>query len=345
MEQWITEGRVSVNGDTATIGDRVSDEDLIRVDGKPVGKVRHIAHRYLLYNKPEGEVCSRDDPEHKRTVFDRLPGLKGQRWVAVGRLDINSTGLLLFTTDGELANRLMHPAQAVEREYAVRVKGEVTAEILARMREGVLIDGVRCAFSDIQKSPTESDGSNHWYYVVLMQGRNREVRRIWESQGLTVSRLKRVRYGNVFMPSVARVGRHRELQREAVRGLYELAGMPPPTRHDHSDSGVSGRSARGVSAANLRGSKRAPATRKTGQRPPSREPTTLADTSKPPRVVRGAAGDKSGSVDAASQGRSARSKTVGESSERASKGTKVRRTSSPARSGPARGARKPRTRL
>ncbi len=219
-ERWIAAGRVSVNGKVATLGDRVELDDQLVVDGKPVGR-RPPAHRHILYNKPSGQVCSRDDPDHKDTVFDHLPLLKGQRWVSVGRLDINTTGLLIFTTDGALANGLMHPSRQVEREYACRVLGDVTEDKVRRMLTGVELDGVSCRFTDLQAG--RGEGANRWYYVVLMQGRNREVRRLWESQGLRVSRLKRVRYGNVFIPSVARVGRWKDLSREEVKGLYELA--------------------------------------------------------------------------------------------------------------------------
>ncbi len=223
IERWIAGGRVSVNGRTAILGDRVEPEDQLAVDGRPVGRQR-TAHRHILFNKPAGQVCSRDDPDHHDTVFDHLPPLKGQRWVSVGRLDIATTGLLLFTTDGELANRLMHPSRQIEREYACRVLGDVNDDVVRRLLTGVDLDGVRCRFTDLQ--PGRGDGANRWYYVVLMQGRNREVRRLWESQGLKVSRLKRVRYGNVFIPSAAKAGRWKDLTKDEVSGLYELANQP-----------------------------------------------------------------------------------------------------------------------
>lgn len=222
IERWIAAGRVTVNGRPAVLGDRVEAADQLAVDGKPVGR-RSASHRHILYNKPAGQVCSRDDPDHGDSVFDHLPPLRGQRWVSVGRLDINTTGLLLFTTDGALANGLMHPSRQVEREYACRVLGDVTDEKIRHMLTGVELDGVTCRFTDLQAG--RGEGANQWYYVVLMQGRNREVRRLWESQGLRISRLKRVRYGNVFIPSAARVGRWKDLTREDVRGLYEMAGM------------------------------------------------------------------------------------------------------------------------
>ncbi len=227
LERWISAGRVRVNGQIARLGDRVTDEDRIQVDGRPVS-VKAVQHRHLLYNKPEGEICSRDDPEGRPTVFDKLPRLKNQRWVSVGRLDYNTTGLLLFTTDGALANKLMHPSSGIEREYAVRVLGNVTPDALDRMREGVLLEDGIYRFSDIQQSRNqddEHDKANQWYYVVLLEGKNREVRRLWESQGYTVSRLKRVRYGTFFIPSAVRAGRHVELKGKDVRALYELAGL------------------------------------------------------------------------------------------------------------------------
>jgi 23S rRNA pseudouridine2605 synthase len=225
MEHWIKAGRVKVNGKIATLGDRVNSEDKITVDGKKLSAntAKSVIHTVLLYNKPIGEICSRNDPEGRPSVFDNLPKLQHARWVAVGRLDINTSGLLLFTTDGELANKLMHPSMQIEREYAVRVIGEVTPEIIQNMHKGVLLEDGMARFSDIQFFSGE--GANQWYHVVIMEGRNREVRRLWESQGLKVSRLKRVRYGNVFIPSVIKVGQFRELPSSEVKDLYSLAGL------------------------------------------------------------------------------------------------------------------------
>lgn len=229
LEKWISDGRVTVNGRPARLGDRVSEEDRITVDGKKVqlSSRKQLAPRVLLYNKPEGEVCSRKDTEGRPTVYDRLPDVHHARWVAVGRLDINTAGLLLFTTDGELANRLMHPSANIDREYAVRVKGEVTDEMLEAMRKGVELDGHVCRFTDIQYFGGE--GVNHWYHVVIMEGRNREVRRIWESFGVQVSRLKRVRYGPAFIPSQVRKGQFYEYTPKEVAGLYELVGLKVPS--------------------------------------------------------------------------------------------------------------------
>jgi len=225
MESWIQAGRVKVNGKIASLGGRVSSNDKITVDGKKLSAntAKAVTQTVLIYNKPMGEICSRKDPEGRPSVFDKLPRLQHARWVVVGRLDINTSGLLLFTTDGELANKLMHPSMQIEREYAVRVIGEVTKEMIQSMHKGVLLEDGLAKFSDIQFFSGE--GANQWYHVVIMEGRNREVRRLWESQGVKVSRLKRVRYGNVFIPSVVKVGQFRELPVSEVKDLYKLAGL------------------------------------------------------------------------------------------------------------------------
>jgi 23S rRNA pseudouridine2605 synthase len=225
MERWIEGGRVAVNGRRATLGDRVESRDRISVDGKPLDTKPGVETRCILYHKPTGEVCSRNDPEGRRTVFDRLPRLKSGRWISIGRLDFNTSGLLLFTTDGELANALMHPSANIEREYLVRVMGEVQEDMLQRMLEGVMLDDGMARFTDIQEG--EGDGINRWFYVVIMEGRNREVRRLWESQGLTVSRLKRVRFGEVFIPSRVKQGQWVELEPRDTKALYRMAGMDP----------------------------------------------------------------------------------------------------------------------
>lgn len=225
MESWIKAGRIKVNGIIASLGDRVDSKDKITVDGKKLSAntAKAITQTVLIYNKPIGEICSRKDPEGRPSVFDKLPRLQHARWVAVGRLDINTSGLLLFTTDGELANKLMHPSTQLEREYAVRVNGKVSQEMIQSMHKGVLLEDGIAKFSDIQFFSGE--GVNQWYHVVITEGRNREVRRLWESQGVQVSRLKRVRYGNVFIPSVIKVGQFRELPASEVKDLYKLAGL------------------------------------------------------------------------------------------------------------------------
>ena len=219
IESWIEQGRIKVNGKVALLGERVIDTDKVIVDGKKLAPQRSIRldKRVLLYNKPEDEICTRKDPEGRPTVFDKLPPLKHGRWVSIGRLDINTSGLLLFTTDGELANKLSHPSSMVEREYAVRVMGEVSPEMVQSMYDGVIIDDHLCRFTDIQYYAGE--GINQWYHVVLMEGRTREVRKIWESQGLKVSRLKRVRFGPIFIPSTVRKGQFEELSKNEIDKL------------------------------------------------------------------------------------------------------------------------------
>ena len=224
MERWIEEGRVSVDGSVATLGDRIRSGQSLRLDGKPLEVEAAAQVRVLLYHKPVREVCSRDDPEGRKTVFERLPKLKSGRWISVGRLDFNTSGVLLFTTDGALANALMHPSNQIEREYLVRVMGRVDDPMLERLKDGVELDDGPARFSDIQEGG--GDGINRFFYVVLMEGRNREVRRLWESQGTTVSRLKRVRYGEVFLPSKLKKGQWLELPQRDVDVIYEMAGLP-----------------------------------------------------------------------------------------------------------------------
>jgi 23S rRNA pseudouridine2605 synthase len=224
MEDLILEGRVSVNGHIAKLGDRVSENDQLRVDGRPVkfDSAEESRRRMILYYKPEGEVCTRTDPQGRPTVFDNLPRLKNERWVAIGRLDINSQGLLLFTTDGDFANSLMHPSSGVEREYAVRVHGEVTDQMLENLTTGVqLLDGV-ARFDEIVDAGGE--GTNHWYHVILREGRKREVRRMWETQGVQVSRLIRVRYGSIHLPRSLKAGRWIEVEKEAIDELANAVG-------------------------------------------------------------------------------------------------------------------------
>ena len=224
MERWIEAGRVTVDGSVATLGDRVHAGQALRLDGKPLEVDAAEQVRVLLYHKPVREVCSRDDPEGRKTVFERLPKLKSGRWISVGRLDFNTSGVLLFTTDGALANALMHPSSAIEREYLVRVMGRVDEPMLERLKDGVELDDGPARFSDIQEGG--GDGINRFFYVVLMDGRNREVRRLWESQGTAVSRLKRVRYGEVFLPSKLKKGQWLELPQRDVDVIYQMAGLP-----------------------------------------------------------------------------------------------------------------------
>ena len=224
LERWIAAGRVKVNGQIAKVGDRVSDSDRVTVDGKRLApqQKRRDTRRVILYNKPEDEISTRKDPEGRQTVFDKLPPLKHGRWVSIGRLDINTSGLLLFTTDGDLANRLAHPRSQIEREYAVRVMGEVSPEMVQAMHSGVVIDDHLCRFTDVRHYGGK--GINQWYHVVLMEGRNREVRKLWESQGLRVSRLKRVRFGPFFIPSSVKRGQFHELAKSEVDKLVKMVG-------------------------------------------------------------------------------------------------------------------------
>jgi 23S rRNA pseudouridine2605 synthase len=228
IEAWISAGRVKVNGAVASLGMRVDLHDAIAVDGKVIRReeAAESVRRVIIYNKPEGEICTRDDPEGRPTVFDRLPRPKDGRWINIGRLDINTTGLLMFTTDGELANRLMHPSYQMDREYAVRVRGEVDEEMIERLKTGVMLEDGPAKFTDIKEAPG-GEGFNHWYHCVVMEGRNREVRRLWESQGLVVSRLKRVRFGPVFITSDLTMGRWREMGQREVDILSEEVGLKP----------------------------------------------------------------------------------------------------------------------
>ena len=227
MEEVIAAGRVSINGRIAQVGERIEPTDELRIDGRKVQfQIEdEIRRRVLIYYKPEGEICSRNDPEKRPTVFDHLPQIANDRWVMVGRLDINSTGLLLFTNDGELANRLMHPSNEVEREYAVRVMGEVTPQIRNNMLKGVELEDGPAKFESF--SEIGGDGINRWYQVVVKEGRNREVRRICESQGLKVSRLLRTRYGTVILPRELRTGRWMELDKTDIDNLAKSVELKP----------------------------------------------------------------------------------------------------------------------
>jgi 23S rRNA pseudouridine2605 synthase len=236
IEEWIAAGRVIVNGDPAHVGQRITAADKVRLNGRLInlklGSER--VPRVLLYHKPEGEIVSRDDPQGRPTVFEKLPRINGGRWIAIGRLDINSCGLLLFTSGGELANRLMHPSHAIEREYAVRVLGPLSDEALQRLREGVMLEDGLAHFERIAAAGGE--GANHWYNVTLLEGRNREVRRMFETVGVTVSRLMRVRYGPLQLPPGLKRGQTRELEPTEVAALLKLLRpaaepeAPPPVR-------------------------------------------------------------------------------------------------------------------
>jgi len=229
LEKWISDGRVSVNGEVVSLGCRVEPTDAVRVDGIKIDIVKSTEQvcRVIAYHKQEGEMCTRVDPQGRETVFDRLPKIKDGRWVAIGRLDINTSGLLLFTNDGELANRLMHPSREVEREYAVRTFGEVSDKVIQNLRSGVTLEDGMASFSKVKAHGGE--GINSWYHVTLAEGRNREVRRMWESQEVQVSRLIRVRYGDISLEKSLPRGGWQELELTPVNYLRKMVGLEEET--------------------------------------------------------------------------------------------------------------------
>ena len=224
MEKWIVAGRVRVNGQTAKIGDRVDETDRVEVDGRRIASQGSQRPRVLVMNKREGVICTRRDPQGRRTVFDALPDLRQGRWLSVGRLDINSSGLLLLTNDGTLAHRLTHPSTGIDREYAVRIQGMLSPEDMDSLIAGVEIDGETRCFSDLRYY--DGRGRNHWYHAVLMEGRNHEVRDLFGHRGYRVSRLKRVRYGPVVLPSWLKRGQVTEMDGTDLGNLYDLLHLP-----------------------------------------------------------------------------------------------------------------------
>jgi len=265
LEKRIEQGHVRVNGEPAALGRTVSRNDTIEFEQQTWRVVsKDLQQRSLIYNKPEGEVTSRSDPDGRPTVFDRLPTVRNARWIAVGRLDINTTGLLLLTTDGELAHAMMHPSSNVDREYACRIRGLPTAEQLDALRQGVELADGTARFSDIQAAG--GSGENHWFHVTIMEGRNREVRRLWDSQGLVVSRLKRVRYGAVFLPKRLQMGKFSEITAREHEILREDVGLPA------TSSGLSLQFVKGPSRAAAAKSKtgKKKQTKRTASRKPQR---------------------------------------------------------------------------
>ena len=227
MEELIASGRVTVNGKVATVGMGVTEHDVVRLDSRPL-RLPFEAElpQVLIYHKPEGEIVSQDDPEGRASVFDKLPKIKQGKWIAIGRLDMNTSGLLIFTTSGELANRFMHPRYEVEREYAVRIFGELTEGQMAQLKEGIELEDGPANFDSI--IPQGGEGANHWYQVILREGRNREVRRLFEAFQLPVSRLMRVRFGPVNLPPRVKRGKMLKLEQKEVVGLLEWAGLEVP---------------------------------------------------------------------------------------------------------------------
>ena len=237
-EQWIADGRVQVDGEIATLGTRVTQDQTVALDGKELrtASARRVLPRLLLMNKKVGSEVSNKPGHDRPSVFEQLPKLKQGRWISVGRLDVSTSGLLLFSNSGELVNRLMHPSTEIDREYAVRINALLDDQSEARLMSGVRVDGEVLNFSDIRHY--DGSGTNHWYHVCLLQGRNREIRRLFESQHILVSRLKRVRYGPVFLPSVVPSGRTMEVHPDEVHALCNMVGlkMPKPNRRK-PDSG------------------------------------------------------------------------------------------------------------
>ena len=229
MEEWIAAGRVQVNGEPATLGTKVGPRDVVKVGGRRIYlRFEDRRTRILIYHKSEGEIVSRDDPAGRSTVFDSLPRLRGAKWIAIGRLDFNTEGLMIFTTSGELANHLMHPRFEVEREYAVRVLGELTDEMRQQLLEGVELEDGPAQLQSIYAAGGE--GANRWYKVVITEGRKREVRRLFEHLGLTVSRLTRIRFGPITLPPQLRRGQKAELGEDQVAQVLKWAGMAPSPR-------------------------------------------------------------------------------------------------------------------
>lgn len=230
IEEWIKAGRVSVNGEVAKIGDRITEHAAVSIDKRPIKlfKSQDKKTRVLVYNKPEGEICTRNDPEGRPTVFGSLPMLRNGRWIAIGRLDINTQGLMLFTNNGELANKMMHPSTELEREYAVRVHGQVSPEMVENLKSGVKLEDGMGNFEKITAAGGE--GSNSWFNVIVKEGRNRLVRRLWETQGVKISRLMRVRFGSIALPRGLHRGQWEEMEMDDIDRLMRALPSASQTK-------------------------------------------------------------------------------------------------------------------
>lgn len=228
IEKWIEAGRISVNGKRAKLGDRASADDRILLDGKLVYLTQPSSEaiKALIYHKPEGQICTRKDPKGRPTVFEDLPAIPNGRWVSVGRLDINTSGLLLFTNSGELANKLMHPSTGLEREYLVRIRGEASPSSIEKLtQKGVEIDGKPAKFESVAQADMADEGTNHWYRVVIKEGRYREVRRLWDAVGHSVSRLKRIRYGTIKLTRDIKRGQHAKMAPKQLEKLVRSVDL------------------------------------------------------------------------------------------------------------------------
>ena len=220
IERWIKEGLVEVDGKTAQLGQTAEGVTTATINGVNVTLQSEVETQFLQYHKPDDEICSRKDPEGRKSVYDHLPKLGEGRWIAIGRLDLTTSGILLFTTNGELANKLMHPSTGVDREYMVRVHGRVTQELIYNLKEGVRLDDGVAKFTDVKQRP--SKGTNQWLQVVLQEGRNHEVKRMFESQGVRVTRLIRIRFGSISLDDGLKKGQHRLLTNREVKALNAL---------------------------------------------------------------------------------------------------------------------------
>ncbi len=225
IEQWLKDGRIKIDGEVAQLGDTMLGTEKVEIDGKVLDRrsLSGVKTKVIVYHKPEGEICSRSDPEGRATVFQNLPKLNGARWISIGRLDINTSGVLLFTNNGELANRLMHPSSEIEREYAVRILGEVSDQMIAQLKKGVMLEDGIAKFSDVKRSG--GAGANKWYHVVLQEGRNREVRRMWEALEVRVSRLARVRFHDIKLLKSHLPGKSKFLSDTEVEALMSRVNI------------------------------------------------------------------------------------------------------------------------